>query len=87
VLVLSRRVGESIVIDGRITVTVAEIRPGEVRLGIDAPRSIPVHRKEVFDAIAAENVAAARGEMPDLKKLSDELGKGGLVTPQDGSGR
>ena len=57
-LVLSRRKDESIIIDGRIVITVAEIRGSEVRLGIEAPRSVAVHRKEVFDAIQAENIAA-----------------------------
>lgn len=74
-LVLSRKTDESIVIDGRITVTVVEIRSGEVRLGIDAPREIDVHRKEVFDAIQAENIAAGGARMPDLAKLGEELGR------------
>jgi len=46
-LVLSRRNGESIVIDGKITVTVVGIRGGQIRLGIDAPKEIPVRRVEV----------------------------------------
>ena len=73
-LVLSRRIDESIIVDGRITVTVVDIRSGEVRLGIDAPRSISIHRKEVFEAIEAENIAAATGGVPDLEKLGRELG-------------
>ncbi len=46
-LVLSRRNGESIVIDGRITVTVVEVRGRQIRLGIEAPKEIPVRREEV----------------------------------------
>jgi carbon storage regulator len=46
-LVLSRRNGESIVIDGKITVTVVEIRGGQIRLGIEAPKEVPVRREEV----------------------------------------
>lgn len=46
-LVLARRRGESIVIDGTIIVTVLEIRGNRVSLGVDAPKPIPVHRKEV----------------------------------------
>lgn len=53
-LVLSRRVGESIVIDDRITVTIVDIRGDKVRVGIEAPRDVPVHRKEVSDAITRE---------------------------------
>ena len=62
-LVLSRKKNESIGINNDITIVVVEIRGDKVRLGIDAPREIPVHRQEVFDAIQRENdqenVAAA----------------------------
>ena len=44
-LVLSRRVGESVTIDGGVVVTVLEVRSDGVRIGIDAPRSVKVHRK------------------------------------------
>jgi carbon storage regulator len=58
-LVLSRKKNESIVIDDRITITVVEIRGDKVRLGIEAPRDVPVHRSEVYDAIRrAENSAS-----------------------------
>ena len=50
-LVLSRKKNESIVINDDITVTVVEIRGDKVRLGIVAPKEIPVHRQEVHDAI------------------------------------
>jgi carbon storage regulator len=46
-LVLTRRPNETIVIDGRIQITVVEIRGGQIRLGIEAPREIPVWRKEL----------------------------------------
>jgi len=52
-LVLSRKKNESIVINNDITVTVVEIRGDKVRLGIVAPKEVPVHRQEVFDAIHA----------------------------------
>jgi len=52
-LVLSRKENESIVIDENIVVTVVEIRGDKVRLGIEAPRDVPVHRKEVAEIIAA----------------------------------
>jgi carbon storage regulator len=58
-LVLTRKQGESIVIGNEVTVTVVEVRPGQVRLGIEAPRSIEVHRKEVYEQVMAQNVAAA----------------------------
>ena len=53
-LVLSRKKNESIVIDDNIVVTVVEIRGDKVRLGIEAPKEVPVHRKEVHAAILAE---------------------------------
>lgn len=53
-LVLSRKKNESIVIDDTIVVTVVEIRGDKVRLGIQAPKEVPVHRSEVHAAIHAE---------------------------------
>lgn len=50
-LVLSRKKNESIVINDNITIVVVEIRGDKIRLGIDAPSDVPVHRKEVYDAI------------------------------------
>lgn len=50
-LVLSRKKNESIVIDDDITIVVVEIRGDKVRLGVEAPRDVPVHRKEVYEAI------------------------------------
>ena len=50
-LVLSRKLNESIVINDDITVTVVDIRGDKVRLAIEAPKEVPVHRREVFDAI------------------------------------
>ncbi len=50
-LVLSRKKNESIVINHDITVVVVEIRGDKVRLGVEAPKEVPVHRKEVYDAI------------------------------------
>lgn len=57
---LERRVGQSVVIGADITVTVIEVRGDKVRLGIAAPRPVPVHRKEVADLIKAD--AARPGE-------------------------
>lgn len=58
-LVLTRKPGESIVIGNEVAVTVVEIRNGQVRLGIEAPRSIEVHRQEIYDQVREQNVAAA----------------------------
>jgi carbon storage regulator len=52
-LVLSRKKNESIVVDESIVITVVEIRGDKVRLGIEAPREVPIHRSEVYEAIQA----------------------------------
>ena len=53
-LVLSRKKNESIVINDNITIVVVEIRGDKVRLGVEAPKEMPVHRREVYDAIQRE---------------------------------
>jgi carbon storage regulator len=58
-LVLSRRVGETIRIGNDISVRVVEIQRGQVRFAIDAPRHIPVHREEIYRLVQEENRAAA----------------------------
>lgn len=61
-LVLSRKKNESIVINNDITIVVVEIRGDKVRLGIEAPKEVPVHRREVYDAIKrSEQANAAQG--------------------------
>jgi carbon storage regulator len=54
-LVLSRKKNESIIINNDITVTVVEIRGDKVRLGIVAPKEVPVHRQEVYEAIHGQS--------------------------------
>jgi carbon storage regulator len=61
-LVVTRRIDQSIIIDGTIEVIVTDINKDGVRLGIVAPRDVEVHRREVFEAIAEANRAAARGK-------------------------
>ena len=63
-LVLSRKKNESIVINNDITVTVVEIRGDKVRLGIVAPKEVPVHRQEVFDAIHGKSAPEAPAAAP-----------------------
>ena len=60
-LVLSRKKNESIVINNDITIVVVEIRGDKVRLGVEAPKEVPVHRREVYDAIRRSEQAAAGG--------------------------
>lgn len=65
-LVLTRKVNQSIVIDGDVEVVVLEVRGEQVRLGIRAPKDVAVHRKEVYDQIQSENQSAARTEPGDV---------------------
>ena len=65
-LVLSRQKDESIMIGENVEITIVDVRGDKVRLGITAPKEIPVHRREVFDAIKREQNAkqAEKGETP-----------------------
>jgi carbon storage regulator len=68
-LVLSRQRDETIIIGDDIEITVVDIRGDKVRLGVSAPKSISVHRKEVYDAIRRENREAAQVKPEDLSAL------------------
>lgn len=68
-LVLSRQRDESIIIGDNIVVTIVDIRGDKVRLGIDAPSEIPVHRREIHEAIQRENQRAGSIETGPTKKV------------------
>lgn len=68
-LVLSRKKNESIVINDDITIVVVEIRGDKVRLGVEAPKEVPVHRREVFDAIRRNEA------MPETKEADADPAK------------
>lgn len=80
-LVLSRQRDETIMIGDDIEITIVDIRGDKVRLGITAPATIPVHRKEVYEAIQRENREAARVKMEDLPNLPKGSGKPGAIPP------
>lgn len=65
-LVLSRQRDETIMIGDEIEITIVDIRGDKVRVGINAPTHIPVHRKEVYDAIKEENRRAANIKPEDI---------------------
>jgi carbon storage regulator len=69
-LVLSRQRDESIMIGDKVVVTIVDIRGDKVRLGIEAPEEVPVHRQEVYDAIRRENQRAGQVDPKDLQQLS-----------------
>lgn len=68
-LILSRKAGETIVIDGRIKVTVMRVEGEAVKLGIEAPAQVPVHRQEVYDEIQRSNKQALTRQKVILPKL------------------
>lgn len=72
-LVLSRQRDETIMIGDDVEITVVDIRGDKVRLGITAPRSIQVHRKEVYDAIKRENLQAAGLKPGDIPEVIDKV--------------
>jgi carbon storage regulator len=73
-LILSRKVNEKIMIGEDISLTIIEIRGDQVKVGVEAPKSVKVFRQEVFEAIRNENRAAATSK-PNLESLS------GIVLP------
>jgi carbon storage regulator len=68
-LVLSRQRDESIIIGDNIVVTILDVRGDKVRLGIDAPREVSVHRREIYEAIQRENRQAAQIRLDDARRL------------------
>ena len=79
-LILARKINESIVISDSIHVSVVDIRGDQVKLGIEAPRHVKVYRQEVYEAIQEENREAARraaarptdGALPSLGRKPDD---------------
>jgi carbon storage regulator len=69
-LILSRKVNESIVIDGRIIVKVVRVEGDQIKLGIQAPRDVPVHRQEVYDEIQRTNQEALTQKGQQLPRLA-----------------
>jgi carbon storage regulator len=70
-LVLSRKKNESIVINNDITIVVVEIRGDKVRLGVEAPKEVPVHRREVYDAIHRANASGGSNGTPGSTSGAD----------------
>ena len=71
-LVLSRKLNESIVIDGRIVVTIVRVEGDVVKLGIQASRDVPVHRQEVYEEIQKANQEALTKGRPAVPKLAQK---------------
>jgi carbon storage regulator len=86
-LVLSRQRDETIMIGDDVEITIVDIRGDKVRLGITAPAHVPVHRKEVYEAIRREKLASGQlkeGETPTVESLAnrrDKAARGGAPKP------
>jgi carbon storage regulator len=82
-LILARKLHESIIIGDKIVVSVVEIKGDQVKLGIDAPASVKVYRREVYEAIQEENRAASRSAPERIAPLSGFFGtqRSGKASP------
>ena len=72
-LILSRKLNESIIIGDDIELSIVDIKGDQVKIGINAPKNVKVFRKEVYDAIQEENRAAARSSIDTIPSLDDML--------------
>jgi carbon storage regulator len=73
-LVLSRRIDERIMIGDQIEISIVDIKGDQVKIGIQAPGSVKVYRKEVYEAIQQENIEAARAAPENLPDLGGLMG-------------
>jgi len=76
-LVLTRKLGESIAIDDHIKIMVVQIKGKQVRLGIQAPKETKIHRQEVYEAIQDSNKEAATASPKSVSQVAEMLKRGG----------
>lgn len=78
-LVLTRKLGESIAIDDHIKIMVVQIKGKQVRLGIQAPKETKIHRQEVYEAIQDSNKEAATASPKSVSQVAEMLKRGGAT--------
>jgi carbon storage regulator len=84
-LVLSRKLNESIMIGDQIEIVVLDVREGSVRLGIKAPRDVSIHRQEVYAEIRQQNALAAQPESLNLSSTTQRLKSAASIFKTTGS--
>jgi carbon storage regulator len=70
-LILTRRVGETVMIGNEVTVTVLGVKGNQVRIGVNAPKDVAVHREEIYDRIKREEDPDTMSASPDVKVVDD----------------
>lgn len=74
-LVLTRKKGQSLMIGHDIELSVIDIQGDQVRIGINAPKNVTIHRKEIFEEIKKENLSAVAGKETNIQVLNEKLKK------------
>lgn len=72
-LIITRKAGEEIVLDGEIRIVIKEIRGKQVRIGVDAPPAVAVHRGEIYQQVADENARAAVSDVTRAQEAAKDL--------------
>ncbi len=83
-LVLTRKKGQSLMIGHDIELSIIDIQGDQVRIGINAPKSVTIHRKEIFEEIKKENITAVAGKQTNIQILNDKFKKKDKNTPSQG---
>jgi carbon storage regulator len=80
-LVLTRKKGQSLMIGHDIEISIIDIQGDQVRIGINAPKSVTIHRKEIYEEIIKENLSAVAGKDTNIQILNEKLKKKDGSTP------